>query len=189
MGSEHFVTILNNAEKKYFRCILSRGPAQNFLIRVESIFPLLGLGQVGSAISRFWKFPLKNTNFFNFIPSGQKNSHWVGSKNTYVKDRSGSYLLRMLGSGPNRAHLDAWPTWDWWKLEFPSYCMYFLPQSKFLYSSREVAFYPCRFKRNIDSSKTNNVKILMSQRYLFVNSKTLHRIEDEICNFSWGKLP
>jgi len=57
----------------------------------------------------FGKFPLKNPKFFNFFPLGhQKTHHRVGSKGTWVKDRSDSYLLQVksvLGLVRVRAHL------------------------------------------------------------------------------------
>jgi len=53
-----------------------------------------------------WKIITKNVKFFNFFPLGQKNSLRVGSKGTWVKGGSASYLLRVksqlgLGQGPS----------------------------------------------------------------------------------------
>jgi len=55
-----------------------------------------------------WKISPKNVKFFNFFPLGQKKSLWAGSKSTWVKGGSASYLLRVkskLRSGWVRAHL------------------------------------------------------------------------------------
>jgi len=60
-----------------------------------AIFLLLWLGL---------KISPKIPNFSIFIPSGQKKYHRVGSKNTWVKDGSPSYLMQvksMVGSGPS----------------------------------------------------------------------------------------
>jgi len=73
---------------------------------------VMGLGQnfltqVGSATSGFGKFPLKIPNF-KFFLFGPKKSYWVGSKNTWVKDRLVPYLLwvkSMLGLGSVLARL------------------------------------------------------------------------------------
>jgi len=57
----------------------------------------------------FGKFPLKIPIFLFFFPSGQKKYLCVGSKSTWVKDESASYLLQVknileLGQGL-RVHL------------------------------------------------------------------------------------
>jgi len=71
------------------------GLVQNFLIRLWFGF-------------EFGKYPLKMSNFSIFFPSNQKKSLRVGSKSTWVKGGSASYLLQVkskLGSGLVRAHL------------------------------------------------------------------------------------
>jgi len=57
---------------------------------------------------RVWvrKISPKNPKKFNFLLFGSKKSHCVRSKNTWVKDGSASYLLRVksmvgLGHGPS----------------------------------------------------------------------------------------
>jgi len=72
-----------------------------------------GLGQffvawVGSAIFGFGKFLLKTSNFSIFFLRIENKSHRVGSKSTWVKGGSASYLLQvksMLGLGQVRS----WP--------------------------------------------------------------------------------
>jgi len=51
---------------------------------------------------KVWKISPKNSKFSIICPAGQKKSHQVGSKSTWVKAGSASYLLKvksMLGSG------------------------------------------------------------------------------------------
>jgi len=60
------------------------------------------LNQISYLWFGFEKFPLKISNFSIFFPLGPKKSHRVGSKNTWIKDGSASYLLQvknMLGLG------------------------------------------------------------------------------------------
>jgi len=67
---------------------------------VGSIF--CGSGQVSHLWFGFGKFPLKMSIFSIFFPSDQKKSLQVGSKSTWVKGGSASYLLQVkskLGSG------------------------------------------------------------------------------------------
>jgi len=83
------------------------GPDQKFLTRVRSgqfFVARVGLGRV----SHLWFglgfgiFPQKASNFSIFFPSDQKKSPRVGSKCTWVKGGSASYLLwakSKLGSG------------------------------------------------------------------------------------------
>jgi len=68
---------------------------QQFLTRVASVQPFMVWVWI-------WKISPKNFKFFNFFPSGQKKSLWVGSESTRVKGGLASYLLRVktkLGSG------------------------------------------------------------------------------------------
>jgi len=78
------------------------GSGRKFLTRVGSgQFFVARVSHLGFR-NDFGKFSLKMSNFLIFFPSGQKKSLWVGSKSTWVKGGSVSYLLRVkrkLGSG------------------------------------------------------------------------------------------
>jgi len=66
------------------------------------------MGLVQPSLVWVWKISPKIHKFFNFFPSVQKKSQRVGSKSTWVKAGSASYLLwvkGMLWSGHARAHL------------------------------------------------------------------------------------
>jgi len=80
------------------------GPGKNFLTRVGSIFCCSGRVSHLWFESGFEKFPLK-------IPNFSKKSLLVGSKSTWVKDRSASYLRQFksmlrLGQGPSLTAID-----------------------------------------------------------------------------------
>jgi len=73
------------------------GPGQKFLLRS---------GQPSLVWVWVWKISPKYQKNFNFFPSGQKKSNWVGSKSNQVKAGSASFLLRvksMLSSGQGPA--------------------------------------------------------------------------------------
>jgi len=53
----------------------------------------VGSGQPSMILVLVWKISPKNVKFFNFSPSDQKKSLRVGSKSTWVKGGSASYLL------------------------------------------------------------------------------------------------
>jgi len=74
------------------------GTGQKLLTRVRSIF--FCLGQVSSDWVKpflvwFWIWNISPIypEFFNFFPFGSKKSLRIGSKSTWVKDGSASYLL------------------------------------------------------------------------------------------------
>jgi len=84
------------------------------------------LFEIQSALLNFWKLNffsyshclivlsgqsgvVMGTKYLNFFPFRSKNSIWVGSKSTWVKEGSASYLLRAksmpwLGQGPSGDH-------------------------------------------------------------------------------------
>jgi len=88
-----WIWIISRIESTYF--LLVMGPGQKFLTRV-------GSGQPFMVWVCIWKISPKKVKFFNFFPSGQKKSLWVGSESTRVKGGLASYILRIkskLGSG------------------------------------------------------------------------------------------
>jgi len=79
----------------WYEVVMSAG--QKCLTRVRS-------GRVSNL--RIWKISPSKYQNFQFFPSVQIKSHWVGSKNTQVEDGSACYLLQvksMLRLGQVRA--------------------------------------------------------------------------------------
>jgi len=89
-------------------------------VRVKNVWP--GSGQPFMIWVWIWKISLKTSNF-SIFSLRIKKSHWVGSKSTWVKGRSVSYLLQVKsklwsGQGPS---LNCWALMDNSKVDV-KYC-------------------------------------------------------------------